>query len=308
MKKITRIDDLKLMADIIREDVISSLLAAKSGHSGGPLGMADIFAALYFNVLKHNPKKPKWSMRDYLILSNGHICPVMYSAMANSGYFPKEELLTLRKLGTRLQGHPHREALPGLETTSGPLGSGLSQAAGMAYGLKLDGKRNLVWCLCSDGEHNEGNWWEAVLFAAKHKLNNLVAILDRNYIQIDGNTEDIMPLDPLDDKYISFNWNVIKIDGNNMKEVLSALKKARNNKAKPLMIIANTLPGKGVSFMEGDYRWHGNPPGKGPTDTGPAKEKQGEFSLDDLHRKEVKERGDWYLKHKKLKPLHLMKK
>ena len=308
MKKLTKIKDLQIMADVIREDTISSLIAAKSGHSGGPLGMADIFAAFYFNVLKHNPKKPKWSGRDYLVLSNGHICPVMYAAMANAGYFPKRELLTLRKLGTRLQGHPHREALPGLETTSGPLGSGLSQAAGMAYGLRLDKKNNLVWCLCSDGEHDEGNWWEAVMFAAKHKLNNLVAVLDRNYIQIDGNTEDIMPLDPLDKKYKAFNWNVITINGNNMKQVLSALQKARKNKGKPLMIIANTLPGKGVRYMEGDYRWHGMPPGKGSLEGDPAKEKQGEVALEELHRKEALERGDWYIKHKKLKPLHTIKK
>jgi transketolase len=305
MKKLTKIKDLQMMADIIREDTISSLISAGSGHSGGPLGMADIFTALYFNVLEHNPKKPSWSGRDYVVLSNGHICPVMYATMANVGYFLKKELLTLRKLGTRLQGHPHRESLPGLETTSGPLGSGLSQAAGMAYGLRLDRKKNIVWCLCSDGEHDEGNWWEAVLFAAKNKLDNIVAVLDRNYIQIDGNTEEIMPLDPLDEKYKAFNWNVITIDGNDMKEVLSVLKKARQNKGKPLMIIANTVPGKGVRYMEGDYRWHGNPPGKGPTDTGPAKEKQGEVALDELHRKEAIERGDWYLQHRKLKPLHL---
>jgi transketolase len=260
MKKLTKIKDLKLMANTIRQDIINSLLEAKSGHSAGPLGMADIFTALYFNVLKHNPQKVNWKQRDRLVLSNGHICPVMYAAMANAGYFPKKELMTLRKLGTRLQGHPHRTSLPGLETTSGPLGSGLSQAAGMAYGFKLDKKPNLVWCLCSDGEHEEGNWWEAVLFAAKHKLNNLVAILDRNYIQIDGNTEDIMPLDPLDKKYLAFNWNVVTIAGHDMKQIRQMLKKARTNKNKPLMIIANTIPGKGISFMEKDYTWHGKPP------------------------------------------------
>jgi len=302
--KLTKIKDLQMMADVVREDIISSLMAAKSGHSAGPLGMADIFTALYFNVLKHNPKKPSWSGRDYFVLSNGHICPLMYACMARSGYFPVEELLTLRKLGTRLQGHPHRETLPGLESTSGPLGSGLSQAAGMALGLRLDGKKNLVWVSLGDGEQDEGNHWEAMMFAGKHKLSNLIGITDRNYIQIDGNTEDVMPLDPLDKKYEAFNWNVITIDGNNMKEVLSALKKARNNKSKPLMIIANTVPGKGVRYMEGDYRWHGNPPGKGPTDTGPAKEKQGEVAFDEIHRKESLERGDWYKQHRKLKPLH----
>ncbi|MBU1111898.1 MAG: transketolase [Nanoarchaeota archaeon] len=260
MKKLTTVKDLRLMANTIRQDIITSLAEAKSGHSAGPLGMADIFAALFFNVLKHDPKKVNWDKRDRVILSNGHICPVLYAAMANAGYFPKKELMTLRKLVSLLQGHHHREALPGLETTSGPLGSGMSQACGMAYGLKLDGKKNIVWCLTSDGEHEEGNTWEAVLFAAKNKLDNLVCILDRNYIQIDGNTEDIMPLDPLDEKYKAFNWNVKVIKGNDMKEILSALKQARNNKGKPLMIIANTIPGKGVSFMENDHTWHGKPP------------------------------------------------
>lgn len=274
--KLTKIKDLELMANTIRQDIITSLVEAKSGHSAGPLGMADIFTALYFNILKHNPKKLFWKQRDRLVLSNGHICPVLYATMANAGYFPKKELMTLRKLGTRLQGHPHREALPGLETTSGPLGSGLSQAAGMAYALKLDKKKNLVFCLTSDGEHDEGNTWEAVLFAAKHKLDNLIAVLDRNYIQIDGNTEDVMPLDPVDKKYKAFNWNVKTIDGNNMKQILSTLQKARRNKGKPLMIIANTTPGKGVSFMENDYTWHGKPPTK----------EQGEMALAELRKVE----------------------
>jgi len=261
-KKITNIKQLELMANTIRKDLLLSLVEAKTGHSAGPLGMADIFTALYFNILNHNPKNPQWEKRDRLILSNGHICPVLYAAMANAGYFPKKELLTLRKLGTRLQGHPHREALPGLETTSGPLGSGLSQAAGMAYALKIDKKPNVVFCLTSDGEHEEGNTWEAIMFAAKNKLNNLIVIIDRNYIQIDGDTENIMPLDPLDKKYQSFNWNVITINGNNMKEVIATLQKSRHNKNKPLVIIANTTPGKGVSFMENDYQWHGKPPTK----------------------------------------------
>jgi transketolase len=305
MKKLSKIKDLQMMANIIREDTISSLIEAKSGHSAGPLGMADIFTALYFNVLKHNSKKPKWSGRDRLVLSNGHICPVLYATLANAGYFPKKELFTLRKLGTRLQGHPHRSALPGLETTSGPLGSGLSQSSGMAYGLKLDKKKNLVFCLCSDGEQNEGNHWEAVLFAAKNNLNNLIAITDRNYIQIDGNTEDIMPLDPLDEKYRAFNWNVITIDGNDMKTILKALKKARKNKNKPLMIIANTIPGKGVPYMENDYRWHGAPPGKAMTEKSPPKSEQGEVALEQLHGFEANERGDWYVKHMELKPIHI---
>lgn len=274
MKKITNIKQLKLIANTIRQDIIKSLVEAKSGHSAGPLGMADVFTALYFSVLKHNPKNPDWNARDYFVLSNGHICPGLYATMANAGYFPKSELLTLRKLGTRLQGHPHRIALPGLETTSGPLGSGLSQAAGMAYGLKMDKKQNQVYVLTSDGEHNEGNTWEGVLFAAKNKLDNLIAILDRNYIQIDGDTEDIMPLDPVKEKYKAFNWHVIEIDGNDMKQIISALNKAKKNKGKPTMIIAKNIPGKGVSFMEGEYEWHGKPPTP----------EQGEVALADLEK------------------------
>ena len=260
MKKITSIKELKLIANQIRQDIIRSLVEAGSGHSAGPLGMADVLTALYFNVLKHNPDNPKWGRRDYFILSAGHICPVLYATLANAGYFPKEELMSLRKLGTRLQGHPHRIALPGLETTSGPLGSGLSQAAGIAYGLKMDGKSNRVFCLTSDGEHDEGNLWEAVLFTAKNRLDNLIGILDRNYIQIDGNTEEIMPLDSIKNKYLAFNWNVFEIDGNNINEVITALNKAKRTGGKPSMIIAQSIPGKGVSFMENDYEWYGKPP------------------------------------------------
>jgi transketolase len=260
LKKVTEIRELQLIANKIRQDIIKSLAEAGSGHSAGPLGMADVFTALYFNILKHDPNNPTWSRRDYLLLSNGHICPVLYATMANVGYFPETELMTLRKLGTRLQGHPHRIVLPGLETTSGPLGSGLSQAAGMAYGLKMGGKTNRVYCLTSDGEHNEGNAWEAVLFIAKNKLDNLIAVMDRNYIQIDGNTEDVMPLDPVKEKYLAFNWNVAEIDGHDIKQILSTLNKGIRFKGKPTMILANTTPGKGVSFMENNYEWHGKPP------------------------------------------------
>ncbi|MBI2328522.1 MAG: transketolase [Chloroflexi bacterium] len=260
MKKIKDTRKLKLIANKIRQDIIKSLTEAGSGHSAGPLGMADVLTALYFNVMEHDPKNPGWGKRDYFVLSNGHICPVLYATLANAGYFPEAELMTLRKLGSRLQGHPHRAALPGLETTSGPLGSGLSQAAGMAYGLKMDQRPNRVFCLTSDGEHNEGNIWEAVLFIAKNKLDNLTAILDRNYIQIDGNTEDVMPLDPVKEKYLAFNWNVIEIDGNNMEEILTALSPAKRLSGKPAMVIARNVPGKGVSFMENNYEWHGKPP------------------------------------------------
>jgi transketolase len=260
LKQDKDIKELKLIANKVRQDIIKSLVEAGSGHSAGPLGMTDVLTALYFNVLKHDPENPKWDKRDYFVLSNGHICPVLYAALANAGYFPEEELLTLRKLGTRLQGHPHRLVLPGLETTSGPLASGLSQAAGIACGLKMDGKSNRVFCLTSDGEHNEGNIWEAVMFAAKYKLDNLTGILDRNYIQIDGNTEDVMPLDSMKNKYLAFNWNVIEIDGNNMKEIITALNSVKRLKGKPTMVIARNVPGKGVSFMENDYQWHGKPP------------------------------------------------
>lgn len=256
------IKDLKLKANDIRQDIIRMLVEAKSGHSAGPLDMADVFAALYFNVLENNPKQPNWEGRDRLVLSCGHICPVLYAAMAEAGYFPKEELLTLRKLGTRLHGHPHNLELPGIETSSGPLSQGSSQAVGMALGLKMDGKPNYVYLIVSDGEQQEGQTWEAAMLAGKNHLDNLIAIMDRNNIQIDGRTEDIMPLNDLRAKYEAFNWRVIEIDGNNMEEILKACKDAKEAKGKPTMILANTLAGKGVSFMEGDYKWHGNPPNK----------------------------------------------
>lgn len=274
MHKITDVKKLKLLANKIRQDIIKSLVEAKSGHTAGSLGMADILTALYFNTLNHDPENPEWHERDYFILSNGHICPVLYATLANAGYFPVEELMTLRKLGTRLQGHPHRLSLPGLETSSGPLGSGLSQAAGIAYGLRMDGKPNYVFCLTGDGEHDEGNIWEGVMFAAKNHLDNLTVILDRNYIQIDGTTEDIMPLDPVKDKYLAFNWYVIEVDGNDMEKVLSALNNSKELKGKPTIVIATNVPGKGVSFIENDYEWHG----KSPTP------EQGKIALAELER------------------------
>ena len=194
IKKVTDLKQLKLLANQIRQDLIEALVSAGSGHTAGPLGMADVFTALYFNVIKHNPKYPFWEERDRVVLSNGHICPVIYSTMANVGYFPRTELKTLRHFGTRLQGHPHRSSLPGLETTSGPLGSGLSQAAGMAYAFQMDKKKNKVYCLMSDGEQEAGQTWEAAMFAGKNKLRNLVGIIDRNNIQIDGHTQNIIPL------------------------------------------------------------------------------------------------------------------
>jgi transketolase len=249
-------------ARTIRETVIEMLVAAGSGHTAGPLGMADIFTALYFHILNHDPKNPSWEDRDRLVLSNGHICPVLYAALAHAGYFPVAECLTLRHFGSRLQGHPERTRLPGLETTSGPLGEGLSQASGMAYAFRMDGKKQRVYCLLSDGEQEEGNIWEAAMFAGKHKLSNLTAIIDRNNIQIDGMTEDVMPLEPLADKYRAFNWHVLEVDGNNIPAVIAAMEEARAIYEKPTMIIAHTIPGKGVPEIEFDYRWHGKPPSK----------------------------------------------
>lgn len=258
-----KIKELEFKANEVRQSIIEMLLEAKSGHSAGPLGMADVFTVLYHtDTVKHNPKNPDWEERDRIVLSNGHICPVLYAVMASAGYFLKEELKTLRKLGTRLQGHPHREALPGLETTSGPLGSGLSQASGMAYAFKMDKKKNQVVCLTGDGELDCGQIWEAVMWAGKNKLDNLTAIIDRNNIQIDGFTEDIMPLEPLADKFRAFNWHVIEIDGNNISAIYNALQQAKAVFEKPVCIIAYTIPGKGVDFMEQDFNWHGKPPNK----------------------------------------------
>jgi transketolase len=252
-----KLNYLEVTANKLRKDVIKMLIEAGSGHVAGPLGMADIFAAFYFHILKHDPKKPLWQERDRLILSNGHICPILYAALARSGYFPLEELKTLRKLGTRLQGHPHRTALPGVESTSGPLGSGLSQSCGVALAARLDKAKHHVYCLMSDGEHDEGNTWEAVMFAGKYKLHNLTAIMDRNNIQIDGFTENIMPLEPVKAKYEAFNWHVIEMNGNDMGQIVSAIAEAKAIYEKPTMIIAHNIPGRGVDFMENDYRWHG---------------------------------------------------
>jgi len=256
----SKIKFLEEKANKIREDIIKMLVSAGSGHSAGPLGMTDIFTALYFHAINHDPKKPNWSERDRVILSCGHIAPVLYATLANAGYFPISELKTLRKLGSRLQGHPHRKSLPGVETTSGPLGSGLSQAIGMGLAAKLNHEKHKIYCIMSDGEQQEGNVWEAVMFAGKNRLHNVIAILDRNNIQIDGLTENVMPLEPLAKKYESFNWNVIQIDGHNFEQIVFAVAEARAVVEKPTIIIAHTIPGKGVDFMEGDYLWHGKPP------------------------------------------------
>ena len=260
MKPVKDIKKLERTANRIRQDVIKMLLKAGSGHSAGPLGMADVFTALYFNILRHNPKNPMWKDRDRLFLSNGHIVPIRYATMAHAGYFPKELLMTLRKFGSKLQGHPERVRIAALESTSGPLGSGVAQAAGYAYAARMDNKKFRVYCVCSDGEHDAGNHWEAVLFAGKNKLSNLTVIIDRNNIQIDGHTEDIMPLEPLAKKYEAFNWHVLHIDGHNFQDIIDAANHAKAVYEKPTAIIAHNIPGKGVSFMENMPEWHGKPP------------------------------------------------
>ncbi len=256
------VQTIELHAESIRETILEMLVAAGSGHTAGPLGMADIFAALYFNILKHDPKNPTWDERDRLFLSNGHIVPVRYSAMAHAGYFPVGECLTLRKFGSRLQGHPERMRLPGLESTSGPLGEGLSQAAGYAYGARMDNKKFHVYCVLSDGEHDAGNIWEAAMFAGNNKLSTLTAIIDRNNIQITGMTEQIMPLEGLRAKYEAFNWHVLEVDGHNIAEFVAATEQAKAIYEKPTVIIAHTIPGKGIKEIEFDYTWHGKPPKK----------------------------------------------
>jgi transketolase len=255
------IKELEIIANDIREDIIKMLEHAGSGHSAGPLGLADIFTAMYFDILKHDPKNPDWSERDILLLSNGHCVPVRYAAMARAGYFDLKELMTLRKFGSRLQGHPERTRLPGLENTSGPLGCGISQAAGMSLAMRMDKtSHRWIYVIVGDGEQDEGNIWEAAMLCGKYKLSNVIAITDRNNIQIDGNTENVMPLENLRDKWESFGWHVIEINGNDIEAVIDACAMARAIENMPVMIIAHNIPGKGVDFMENDYTWHGKPP------------------------------------------------
>lgn len=264
-----KIKSLEETANNIRESIIEMLLEAGSGHTAGPLGMADVFTALYFHSLKHDPKKPDWAERDRVVLSNGHIAPVYYATLAHSGYFAVEELKTLRKFGSRLQGHPHREFLPMLETSSGPLGSGLSQAVGMAIADRMDNgvsSSKQIYALLSDGEHDEGQTWEAYLLAGKEKLQNLTVIIDRNNIQIDGYTEDIMPMEPFGDKLRAFGFHVQSIDGHNFNSIIEAFGIAKAEFSKPSAIIMNTIPGKGVKEFERKYEWHGKPPNKAEAD------------------------------------------
>jgi transketolase len=257
------IERLETIANEIREDIIRMLENAGSGHSAGPLGLADIFAALYFDIMKHDPKNPDWDDRDILLLSNGHCVPVRYVAMAHAGYFPKKELMTLRQFGSRLQGHPERTKLPGLENTSGPLGCGLSQACGMALALRMNEQQHRwVYVVMGDGELDEGNIWEAAMLAGKEKLHNVIGVIDRNNIQIDGPTEQVMPLEDLKEKWEAFGWHVLDINGNDIEAIIDACAMGRAIVEKPVMIIAHTIPGKGVDFMEGDFHWHGMPPNR----------------------------------------------
>jgi len=247
----------------IRKSVISSLAVAGSGHLGGSLGLADIFTTLYFSVLNHDPHNPRWEDRDRLILSIGHVAPVLYATLAHAGYFPVEELNTLRKMGSRLQGHPGRDhGLPGLELSAGSLGQGLSVAVGMALAAKMDHKSHNIYCIHGDGELQEGSIWEAAMSAAHHKLDNLTAIIDRNGLQIDGKTEDVMQLEPLDEKWRSFGWHVISCNGHDFGELMAAFDQSRSVVTKPTVIIASTIMGKGVPSIEGDHRWHGKVPSR----------------------------------------------
>lgn len=287
------ITDLELIAVDVRQDIIKSLELAGSGHSAGPLGLADIFTALYFDILKHDPKDPEWDERDILILSNGHCAPVLYTAMAHAEYFDKSELKSLRKFGSRLQGHPERKMLPGLENTSGPLGSGLSQACGMALAMNINkDSHRWVYVVMGDGELNEGNIWEAAMLAGKYKLHNVIGIVDRNNIQIDGTTEHVMPLEDLRGKWEAFGWHVIEIDGNDVEAVIDACAMARAIVEKPIVIIAHTIPGKGVDYMEYDYHWHGMPVGLADVAGAPPKNEQAKVALKELRTMKGKIRNE----------------
>ena len=255
------IRQLEARAQELRQLVIRQVTAAGSGHVAGPLGFADVMAVLYFRILRLRPEEPDWPDRDLFVMSNGHYAPLLYAAMAMRGFLSESELMSLRQFGSRLQGHPERVKLPGLETTSGPLGCGLSQAVGMAYHLQyLQNSERLVYCSLGDGELNEGNIWEAAMFAAKYKLGRLIAIVDRNGIQIGGSTEQVMPLGNLGDKWRSFGWCVQEIDGHDIAQIITAIESAQVVREQPSMIIAHTVPGRGVDFMEGNYRWHGKAP------------------------------------------------
>jgi transketolase len=276
--------ELELHANAARQEIIKMLVNANSGHTAGPLGMADIFTVLYHDWAKVDPKRPEWEGRDYIYLSNGHICPIWYVTLASRGFFPEEELSHFRKINSLLQGHPHNETIPGVENSGGPLAQGISQAAGCALALKMDKQPNRVYCFCGDGEQDEGQVWEAVMFSAQHKLDNLTMIVDRNDIQIDGPTHEIMNLEPFADRYRAFGWNVIEIDGHSIGEIKKAFAKAVAAKEKPTVIIATTIPGKGCSEFERKYEWHGKAPNK----------EQGEKALAELQAAREKIEKRWF--------------
>jgi transketolase len=257
---------LKIKANAIRQHIIRMIFEAGSGHPGGSLSITDLLTVLYFHSLKHDPKKPTWDERDRFILSKGHCCPALYATLAESGYLPVDELMTLRKLGSKLQGHPHMLKLPGLETTSGSLGQGLSIASGMAIGFNMDKKPNRVYCLMGDGELDEGQIWEAALTCAHYKLDNLTGIVDVNCLQIDGETCNVKNLEPLHDKWKSFGWNVLEVDGHDISALIDTFAKAKEIKGKPIVLLCHTIKGKGVSFMENNAEWHGKAPNKEQAD------------------------------------------
>ncbi len=256
-----RLNELREISQTLRQSIIHELVTAGSGHAAGCLGFADVMAVLYFHVMRIDPKNPDWQDRDIFVMSNGHYAPLLYATLAERGFFDKKELANLRKFGSKLQGHPERGSLPGIETTSGPLGCGLSQAAGMAYSLKYLGgnPQRFVYCSLGDGELNEGNIWEAAMFAAKYDLSNIIAIIDRNNIQIGGDTEKVMPLGNLADKWRSFGWFTQEVDGHDHEAIVKAIDVAKISH-QPNVIIAHTIPGFGVDFMEYDYQWHGKAP------------------------------------------------
>jgi len=263
MDKVVSVEKLQRLAFEIRKNVILSLSAAGSGHLGGSLGMADVFTALYFHVMNHKPDEPEWEQRDRLILSIGHIAPLLYATLAQVGYFPLHEMTTLRQLGSRLQGHPGKEhGLPGIEISSGSLGQGLSVSVGVALAAKMDNKNIHVFTILGDGELQEGSVWEAAMSASAHQLGNLIAIVDRNFNQIDGDTEKVMPLEPLAEKWKAFGWDCFECNGNDIKQIIEILNRIKNSSAKPKVLIARTRMGKGVSSIEDDYRWHGKAPTK----------------------------------------------
>lgn len=259
-KRLETVQELQAQAREIRKEILHMIAKAESGHPGGSLSATDIVTALYFNVMNIDPANPKWEERDRFVLSKGHAAPVLYSALAELGYFPKEDLNRLRKMGQHLQGHPDMKGTPGVDMTTGSLGQGFSAAAGMALAGKLDKKAYKVYAIIGDGEIQEGQIWEAAMFAAHYKLDNLIGILDYNKVQLFGTTKDIMNVSPVSEKFRAFGWHVLEIDGHDMQAILNALGEAQKLVDKPVMIVANTIKGKGISYMENTAAWHGNAP------------------------------------------------